>query len=648
MTDQTNVARSRIQILDTALANQIAAGEVVERPASVVKELLENCIDAGATRIDIELEQGGVKLVQIRDNGAGIHPDDMQLACGRHATSKIKTQDDLEGIGSLGFRGEALASIGSVSRMTLRSTRMNEDPQEKVPPPAKGWSVQCEGSQLGELKPAAHPQGTTITIRDLFYNTPARRKFLKKERTELGHCEEVVKRVALSHFNVAFSLQHNGKTLFSLPVAASVVEQERRLAKLCGSAFIQNAIVIDVGAVGFQLSGWVAAPTFSRSQADLQYFYVNGRVVRDKLVNHAVRQAYRDVLFHGRHPAFALYLDINPAMVDVNVHPTKHEVRFREGRSVHDFIFRSLHKALADVRPDNSDLTPADNGSSNMLLSDATSNIQQGLSLQAGQQGYASPQGQGYGQQFGQSVGGSSVSDQVSFYQQVHPSGEASQSSGAYSGNGMSPQGYSTGVAELGESADVPPLGYAVAQLKGIYILAENKDGLVLVDMHAAHERIIYEKMKREQSEQGIQLQPLLVPLTIHVSEKEAALCDDHQPLLEKLGLGLERIGEESVVLRSVPVLLSRDDGEQLARDVLADIKELGSSTLVQDRLDDLLSTMACHGSVRANRQLTLPEMNGLLRDMEVTERSGQCNHGRPTWTAMGLDELDKLFLRGQ
>ena len=647
MIDQSNLSCSRIQILDTALANQIAAGEVVERPGSVVKELLENCIDAGAIRIDIELEQGGVKLVQIRDNGAGIHPDDMQLACGRHATSKIKTQDDLEGIGSLGFRGEALASIGSVSRMTLCSTRANTDAQGSSPS-SKGWSLQCDGSQLGELKPAAHPQGTTITIRDLFYNTPARRKFLRKERTELGHCEEVVKRVALSHFNVAFNLQHNGKTLFALPVATTVAEQERRLAKLCGSAFIQNAIVIDVAAVSFQLSGWVAAPTFSRSQADLQYFYVNGRVVRDKLVNHAVRQAYRDVLFHGRHPAFALYLDIDPTMVDVNVHPTKHEVRFREGRSVHDFIYRSLHKALADVRPDANELAPADNGAAAVLMSNATSNIQQGLGLglAAGQSKNAGFVGQAFEQ-------GLSVSDQVSFYKQVHPSGVQPQ--GGYSG-GANASGVAGGMggaisergAEAGQSGEVPPLGYAIAQLKGIYILSENQDGLVLVDMHAAHERIIYEKMKREQSEQGIQLQPLLVPLTIHVSEKEAALCDGYQPLFLKLGLGLERISEDAVILRSLPALLSRDDGEQLVRDVLADVKELGSSTLVQDRLDDLLSTMACHGSVRANRQLTLPEMNALLRDMEITERSGQCNHGRPTWTAMGLDELDKLFLRGQ
>ncbi|MFK7731829.1 MAG: DNA mismatch repair endonuclease MutL [Pseudomonadales bacterium] len=603
---------ARIKILSSALANQIAAGEVVERPASVVKELLENSVDAGASRIDIELEQGGIKLIRVRDNGAGIHADDFTMAFGRHATSKIYSQDDLDGILSLGFRGEALASIASVSRMSLQSRRADSD----------GWQQKCEGSVLQDRIPDGHPEGTCVTVRDLFYNTPARRKFLKQERTELNHCEEVVKRVALSHFDLAISLQHNGKVLFSLPAADSEVERVRRLARLCGSAFTENLIAVNQAAVGLTLTGWVAQPTFNRSQADMQYFYVNGRVVRDKTVSHAVRQSYRDVLFHGRHPAYVLYLDLDPVMVDVNVHPTKHEVRFRESRSVHDFIYRSLHQILASVRPETDGMIHAGNSAVSPTPGGFTGSMQSGLPLQAAQGGEQS----------------ASVAEQIAFYRQVHPPASGGDRSSTNVSSMVMPQ----------HDDEVPPLGYALAQLKGIYILAENTDGLILVDMHAAHERIVYEGMKQQQAEQGIQVQPLLVPLSIRVSEKEASYVDQLGDVFGKLGLGLERMGPDAIVMRSIPVLLHRDDAEQLVRDVLADITEFGSSTRVQDRIDDLLSTMACHGSVRANRQLTIPEMNALLRQMEVTERSGQCNHGRPTWTLLGLGELDKLFLRGQ
>lgn len=629
MSETLSPPTARIKVLDTALANQIAAGEVVERPASVVKELLENSIDSGASRIDVELEQGGVKLVRVRDDGAGIYPDDLDMAFGRHATSKIVSQDDLDGIISLGFRGEALASIASVARVTIQSKRRDVD---------QGYSQQCDGSQPGKRKPDAHPPGTAVTVRDLFYNTPARRKFLKQERTELGHCEEVVKRVALGHFHLAISLKHNGKVLFSLPVAHTPLEQQRRLATLCGSAFTEQLIDVDRAAVGLRLSGWVAQPTFNRSQADLQYFYVNGRIIRDKTVSHAVRQAYRDVLFHGRHPAYVLYLQLDPTAVDVNVHPTKHEVRFRDQRSVHNFIFRSLHQLLGDVRPDGAaaeELSttngtgsgPAGTLAGNGIAGDATRHAmspvsQTGLALQPARDGV----------EHGAGSASTNVAEQIAFYQQLMPDTKT--------GAGID--------AAAGEAAAIPPLGFAIAQLKGIYILAENAEGMIVVDMHAAHERIVYEKLKRQQQDEGIQRQPLLVPLSIHVSEKEAGFSEQFPELFERLGLGLERMGGESLVLRSIPVLLSRDDAEQLVRDVLSDINEFGSSTRVQDRIDDLLSTMACHGSVRANRQLTIPEMNALLREMEVTERSGQCNHGRPTWSLLTLTELDRLFLRGQ
>ncbi|MFK8019669.1 MAG: DNA mismatch repair endonuclease MutL [Pseudomonadales bacterium] len=623
-------AASRIRILDSALANQIAAGEVVERPASVVKELLENSIDAGATRIDVELEQGGIKLIRIRDDGEGIDAEDLELAFGRHATSKISSQDDLDGIRSLGFRGEALASIASVSRMTIQSTRHGQ---------ASGWSQQCDGSQIQSAKPDGHPPGTTMTVRDLFYNTPARRKFLKKERTELGHCEEVVRRVAISHFELSISLRHNGKVLFNLPQASTAAEQKRRLSQLCGSAFTDSVIDVERGAVGLSLFGWIAKPTFNRSQADLQYFYVNGRVVRDKTVSHAVRQAYRDVLFHGRHPAFVLYLELDPQAVDVNVHPTKHEVRFRESRSVHDFIYRSLHQLLADVRPEQHD-SSAVPASAGFLTSDSAGSAGSDVQDGAGLQNSLGLQNQPWGgaRSGASNESSATVAEQVAFYRDLHPSSVPASG----------PRPSFDAIDERAKATEVPPLGYALAQLKGIYILSENSEGLILVDMHAAHERIVYEKLKRQQSEQGVQTQPLLVPLSIHVSEKEAGFCEQHQAFFQSLGLGLERMGQQALVLRSVPVLLQRDDAEQLVRDVLADIAEFGQSNRVTDRIDELLSTMACHGSVRANRQLTVPEMNGLLREMEITERSGQCNHGRPTWSQLSLNELDKLFLRGQ
>ena len=612
---------SRIHLLSSRLANQIAAGEVVERPASVVKEILENSLDAGATRVDIDVESGGAKLIRVRDNGSGIPSDDLSLALARHATSKIASLEDLEQVGSLGFRGEALASIGSVSRLTLTSNASEQG--------SEGSSAACEGRDMEvQLKPAAHPRGTTVEMRDLFFYTPARRKFLRTDKTEFNHLEEVVKRMALSRFDVAFALRHNGKVIHNLKAAPSDAERQRRVATVCGPAFMEQAVAIESAVAPYKLSGWVGLPTFSRSQADLQYFFVNGRIIRDRLVAHAVKQAYRDVLYHGRHPAFVLYLELDPTQVDVNVHPTKHEVRFRDGRGVHNFIFSALHRALADVRPgqeaglDQSATHPlaAEDG---MAIDTATGEIrsQSGLAWGAPESGGQGLAGRAFGHSGPTPV---QVSEQMQGYARLHglPTEEATE--------------------------QVPPMGYALAQLKGVYILSENAHGLVLVDMHAAHERITYERLKATREEAGIQSQPLLVPQSVAVSQREVQIADQHKDLFQRLGMAVDAGGEESLVIRAIPVALRHSNLEQLLRDVLADLIEFGTSERVEAHMDDILSTMACHGSVRANRRLTIPEMNALLRDMEETERSGQCNHGRPTWVQMSLDALDKLFLRGR
>ncbi|MDB9905308.1 DNA mismatch repair endonuclease MutL [Oceanospirillaceae bacterium] len=622
---------AKIHQLSPRLANQIAAGEVVERPASVIKELLENCLDARATRIDVEAEQGGVKLMRVRDNGAGIGEQDLELALSRHATSKISSLDDLESVKSLGFRGEALASVSSVSRLTLTS---NVEDQENA------WQVITEGRDMkAQLQPAAHPIGTSVEVRDLFFNTPARRKFLRTEKTEFGHLEEVIKRLALSRFDVAFSLKHNQKVIHNLRPAETQAAQEKRVASVCGPAFIEQALHIDMEAPGLRLWGWVGLPTFSRSQMDLQYFFVNGRVVRDKLVGHAVRQAYRDVLYHGRHPAFVLYLELESANVDVNVHPTKNEVRFRDGRLVHDFIFRSLHKALAQVRPE----TPTGGGIEQLgVMQEQAAMPVQGLEagVFAGQTQVDLGQAAGnpaapamqpmpwQGASFNQ-YSPRQMQEQAQVYASLHGDLNASE----------------VAVTEAGQ---VPPLGYAVAQLHGIYIVSENAKGLILVDMHAAHERIVYEKMKISWAQQGIKAQPLLVPISIAVSSREADQVETQQELFAELGFVIDRAGSENILVRQVPSLLQHANVEQLVRDVLADVVTYGSSDRIRAAHNELLGTMACHGAVRANRRLNHVEMNALLRDMEITERSGQCNHGRPTWTQLSLSELDKLFMRGQ
>ena len=622
----------RIHLLSPRLANQIAAGEVVERPASVIKELLENSLDAGARRIDVEVEQGGVKLLRVRDDGCGIPSDDLPLALARHATSKIRDLDDLERVMSLGFRGEALASISSVARLTMTSRTADAD---------QAWQVETEGRDMeARVQPAAHPVGTSVEVRDLFFNTPARRKFLRAEKTEFEHLQEVIRRLALARFDVAFHLRHNGKTVFALHEARDEISRARRVASVCGSAFLEQALPIQVERNGLHLWGWVGLPTFSRSQADLQYFYVNGRMVRDKLVVHAVRQAYRDVLYNGRHPTFVLFLELDPAAVDVNVHPTKHEVRFREGRTVHDFLYGTLHRALGEVRPEDQLAAPA-----------AVAPVVRPTGLEAGEFG---PQGE------------MSLAANVLERPVAEPAWRPTASSGGYAppsrpagpvGAAEAQAAYREYFAPLPDSApvslpesqgDIPPLGYALAQLKGIYILAENAQGLVLVDMHAAHERITYERLKIAMASEGLKGQPLLVPESLAVSQREADCAEEHAAWFQRLGFELQQLGPESLAIRQTPALLKQAEASQLVRDVLSDLLEYGTSDRIQAHLNELLATMACHGAVRANRRLTVPEMNGLLRDMEQTERSGQCNHGRPTWTQLGMDDLDKLFLRGR
>ncbi|MCW8195323.1 DNA mismatch repair endonuclease MutL [Proteobacteria bacterium 005FR1] len=614
----------RIQLLSPRLSNQIAAGEVVERPASVIKELLENSIDAGASAIEVDVERGGTKLLRVRDNGCGIDREDLSLALSRHATSKITELDDLEAVATLGFRGEALASISSVSRLVLASNTSDE---------GEGWQVSAAGKEMAaELAPTAHRRGTTVEVKDLFFNTPARRKFLRTEKTEFTRIEDVVKKLALAHFGITFQLKHNGKVIHHFRAASSQMERERRVAQVCGPAFMEKAIVIEMEHTGLRLWGWVAEPTFSRSQADLQYFYVNGRSIRDKVITHAVRQAFSDVLYHGRHPAFVLNLALDPATVDVNVHPTKHEVRFRDSRLVHDFLFRSLHRALADVRPAEA--------SAPIMAQTETASAE-----------YAAPVASSPRQQHSinffnrPSAAVYQVREDMQVYAQLH-AGETD----AWGGT-KSPPAFSAAESNLApqpESAELPPLGYAIAQLKGIYILAENAQGLIVVDMHAAHERITYERMKSAMACEGIRAQPLLVPQSIAVSQKEADCAETYLDAFQSLGFELQRAGPESLLVRQIPALLDRSNVEQLVRDVLADFVEHGSSERISRHMNEILGTMACHGSVRANRRLTVPEMNALLRDMEATERSGQCNHGRPTWTVLTLAELDKLFMRGQ
>jgi DNA mismatch repair protein MutL len=593
-----------IRILPELLINQIAAGEVVERPASVLKELLENSVDAGSRAVEVELEAGGVKRIRVTDDGIGIPHEELPLALARHATSKIHSLEDLERVASLGFRGEALASIAAVSHLTLTSRTADA---------RHAWQVQATADAVSEPQPASAPAGTCVDVRDLYFNTPARRKFLRTEATEFAHCEEVFRRIAMARPDLAFSLQHNGRIVWRLQRQ----ELPARVHALLGDEAQAALLPLDEGGSELRLRGFVASPAFSRASRDQQYFFVNGRFVRDRLLAHAIREAFHDVLHHERQPAFVLYLDLDPALVDVNVHPTKIEVRFRDPRALHQFVFHALSRCLAQTRagipasPVPALVQPATEG--------IAPNWQPSLQRQATIALHAAESNTFYDVMFGRR------SDAA----------EAASSSGLAS-------------AALASAGQVPPLGFALAQLAGIYVLAQNQDGLVVVDMHASHERIMYEKLKTALDTQRIATQPLLIPATLIVSSLEAAAVQEHGAVLEQLGFEMTALSPTSLVVRAVPALLADADPAALARDVLRELTEFGPTRVLTQRRDELLATMACHAAVRANRTLTIPEMNALLREMEATERSGQCNHGRPTWTRISLAELDRLFLRGR
>ncbi|MDE2273443.1 MAG: DNA mismatch repair endonuclease MutL [Gammaproteobacteria bacterium] len=581
-----------IRSLSPQLVNQIAAGEVIERPASVVKELLENSLDAGATRIDVELEAGGVRLIRVRDDGQGMPRDELAMAVARHATSKIASLEDLERVATLGFRGEALPSIGAVARLSLASRTADEE---------HGWRIEGDGhGHYSEPAPLPHPVGTSVEVRELFFNTPARRKFLRSEATEFGHVDTVLRRLALARMDVALHARHSGRGVYALNAAGEPREHEQRVAALLGPEFVRQSLHLRQAMTGLILRGWIARPTFSRSQPDLQYFYVNGRVVRDKLLAHAVRLAYHDVLFHGRHPAYVLYLELDPARVDVNAHPAKYEVRFRDGRLVHDYVFRTVEAALKNTTPQTA--VPATAGARDTPQSAPGAHTQQPMPLH--------------------------VAEDVAAYARGHETPAVQTENAATSG--------------------VPPLGYALAQLHGVYILAAAADGLVLVDMHAAHERITYERMKAALESGQVTSQPLLVPQSLAVSRAEADCAETHAPELARSGFVIERRGPGTLAIREIPVLLKDEDAAQLLRDVLADLIEHGTSRRIHAALEHVLATRACHTSVRAHRRLEIAEMNALLREMERTPRADQCNHGRPTWTRLGMADLDKLFLRGR
>ncbi len=598
-----------IHQLPHQLINQIAAGEVVDRPASVLKELLENSLDSGAKQINIDVEQGGIRRIRIGDDGCGIPRSELALALSRHATSKIGSLDDLDRIATLGFRGEALPSIASVSRLSLISRCPGDD---------TGWRIKANGSEtFNDPEPSSHPEGTSVDVRDLFYNVPARRKFLRTERTEFGHLQTLLHRIALSRFDIGMELRHNQRLITHLRPASDREGKERRVAEICGKAFVEQSVYLQQAARGLRLWGWIGQPSFSRSQTDLQNFYVNGRLVRDKVVTHAVRQSYQDVMFHGRHPAYVLFLELNPELVDVNVHPKKHEVRFRDSRIVHDFLYHTLHQVIADVRPGDAVRTHA---------SDQKGTVDLPMAIDS-----------------------ASVQTRDSNALRTPPQLEVAEHMQAYGLlNQAADDLVSAQATNRSPHTDLPPLGYALAQLHGVYVLAQNQHGLIVVDMHAAHERIVYERLKTAFEQGTISSQPLLVPASVTVSRKEADAAVSHRIEFEALGFEVDRITPDKLLIRCVPVLLREADVQALLRDVLADLMAHGSSGRIREAMHGVLATMACHGSVRANRRLTVEEMNSLLRDMENTQRSGQCNHGRPTWTQLSMSELDKLFLRGR
>jgi DNA mismatch repair protein MutL len=604
-----------IQRLPDHLVNQIAAGEVVERPASALKEMLENSLDAGADKVTVDLAQGGIKLIRVTDNGSGIAAEQLPLALDRHATSKITSLDELEQVSTLGFRGEGLASIASVSRLTLISR-----PHDA----AHAHQIIAIDGRLHPVEPAAHAPGTSVEVVDLYFNTPARRKFLKSENTEYAHCCSVFERTALARPAVEFLLRHNGKVIWRLPQQS----EAERVAALLGQDFLDAALPLEHSAGPLRLSGFVADPTYSKSSRDAQYFYVNGRFVREKTAQHALRQAYRDVLHHERHPAYVLFLSIDAAGVDVNVHPTKIEVRFRESQAIHQFLFHSINKALsgsagrAQEQPESQVTAPAP-------LPFGSVQVKPGHAPQTYQQ---------------QRIPLHVAAEASQLYQNLF-SGIRDEERAA---DHLPPPAAASAINLPRTSEGIPPLGFALAQLHGVYILAQCEEGLIVVDMHAAHERIVYERLKTALDQDGIPMQPLLLPVSFAAGHQEVAAVEEQASTLERLGLQLAALSPTQIAVRGVPQWLKDGNPVELARAVLDDLRQFGQSRVLTERRNELLATMACHGAVRANRQLTLSEMNALLRDMEETERSGQCNHGRPTWTRLSMKQLDELFMRGQ
>lgn len=605
-----------IRLLPDLLINQIAAGEVIERPAAALKELLENSLDAGATDITVQLEGGGIKLLRVRDNGRGIARDELPLALMRHATSKIASLDDLQKVASMGFRGEALASMAAVAQLTLTSRTTTSSRTESE---THGWKVEAIDGRLSDPVPASHAQGTTVEIREMYFNTPARRKFLKSEATEFAWCEEAFKRIALSRPDVAFSLQHNGRTNWQLPALQGEQAALKRVAALLGDEFGQAAVTVSRNAANLSLQGLAALPAYSRASRDAQYFFVNGRFVRDKVASHALRQAYQDILHHQRHPAYVLFLELPPELVDVNVHPAKSEVRFRESQGIHQFIFHTLQQALAVPASGQETRTPEQQRSPSFIPT------QQSMRL--------------------------GVAEREAAYrlweaQTNNNVGWVERSSDTHHPSTPENDGYRYAQPILQESEH--PLGFALAQLSGVYILAQNEQGLIVVDMHAAHERIVYEKLKASLDTEKIATQPLLIPVSLYADPLEVATVEAEQDALHKLGFDIAPLSPTTLAVRAMPVMLRQSEAEAAAHDVIDELREFGASRAMTERRDELLATLACHGAVRANRILSITEMNALLREMEQTERSGQCNHGRPTWFQITLNELDAMFMRGK
>jgi len=608
--------------LPDLLINQIAAGEVIERPAAALKELLENSLDAGATDISVQLEDGGIKLIRVRDNAKGIAKSELKLALKRHATSKIASLDDLQRVASMGFRGEALASMAAVAHLSLVSRTATEN---------HAWKIEAVDGNIGEPSPANSTRGTTIEVRELYFNTPARRKFLKTASTEFAHCETTFKRIALSRPDVAFSLEHNGRTIWQLPTSSVSIDETtepappnhqdilKRVSALLGDEFGHAAVGVGKQAANLSLRGLAAQPAYSRSSRDAQYFFVNGRFIRDKVASHALRQAYQDILHHQRHPAFVLFLDMPPEQVDVNVHPAKSEVRFRESQGIHQFIFHTLQEALAIPFSGQETRAPEPNRPAPFIPT------QQSMRL--------------------------GVAEKEAAYRLWEAQTESVTPLTPPLSGGMTPPPLTRGGRErfaFPTSQEEHPLGFALAQLSGVYILAQNTQGLIVVDMHAAHERIVYEKLKTSLDTEKIATQPLLIPVSFYAETLDVATVETEQEALKKLGFDIAPLSPTMLAVRAMPVMLKQSEAEAAAQDVISELREFGASRAMTERRDELLATLACHGAVRANRILNITEMNALLREMEQTERSGQCNHGRPTWFQLSLNELDKMFMRGQ